>query len=79
MGDGTTTDRYTRPVDVVGGLSWEVAEIGLGWDHTCALTNGGSIRGWLGSMAARQLGDSAWALPVTPVDVVEGWSSVSQP
>jgi alpha-tubulin suppressor-like RCC1 family protein len=44
LGDGTTITR-TTPVDV-SGLDSDVAAVGVGYRHTCALTTAGGVKCW---------------------------------
>jgi alpha-tubulin suppressor-like RCC1 family protein len=47
LGDGTTTDRYTR-VDAIG-LTSGAAAVAVGTTHTCALMIAGAVRReWFG-------------------------------
>jgi alpha-tubulin suppressor-like RCC1 family protein len=71
LGNGTTTGHNT-PV-AVSGLSSGVTAIAVGYGHTCALTNTGSMMCW-GWNSSGQLGDSTNADHTTPV-TVSGLSS----
>ena len=71
LGDGTTTSRNT-PV-AVSGLSSGVIAVAVGYGHTCALTNTGSMMCW-GWNSSGQLGDGTNADHITPV-TVSGLSS----
>jgi alpha-tubulin suppressor-like RCC1 family protein len=69
LGNGSTENNST-PVDV-NGLSFGVAAISAGWDHTCALTTSGGVKCW-GKNANGQLGNNSttYGPTPTPVDVV---------
>ena len=67
LGDGTTTQRLT-PVDVIG-LRSGVAALAAGADHTCALTDRGTMKCW-GFNGFGQGGDGTTAQRLTPIDVV---------
>lgn len=68
LGDGTTTDRLA-PVAVVG-LSSGVLELSAGSMHSCAMTQGGSVKCW-GNNPDGALGDGTWYnYRTTPVDVL---------
>lgn len=55
LGDGTSTNRSSRPVEVVG-LNSGIAAITAGFKHACALTAAGGVLCW-GSNEWGQLGD----------------------
>ena len=67
LGDGTTTDRG-RPGDVSGLISGVIA-IASGYNHTCALTNGGGVKCW-GENILGQLGDGWTTNSSVPVNVI---------
>lgn len=54
LGDGTKASR-TTPVDVYG-LSESVDAMGVGWAHTCVVTDLGGVKCW-GANESGQLGD----------------------
>jgi hypothetical protein len=66
LGDGSTDDRST-PGDVVG-LSNGVTAISLGWSHTCALSESGTVKCW-GNNPFGGLGNNATADSPVPVEV----------
>jgi len=74
LGDGATTDSNV-PIDV-SGLASGVAAIGLGYNHSCALLDGGGVRCW-GRNVAGQLGNGTTAGSGTPVDVAAISGSLS--
>ena len=66
LGDGTTEDRAT-PVRVTT-LSAGATELAAGYDHTCAVLDGGSLSCW-GYNYAGQLGDGTTTTRLRPVNV----------
>jgi Regulator of chromosome condensation (RCC1) repeat len=66
LGDGTTTDRST-PVSV-SSLGGTAVAIVAGWEHTCAVLSGGSVRCW-GRNYNGQLGDGSTTDCSTPASV----------
>jgi alpha-tubulin suppressor-like RCC1 family protein len=72
LGNGTTADSLT-PV-AVKGLSSGGAAVALGFGHTCALLEGGSVKCW-GLNTYGQLGTGAASDPVNAPVTVKGLSS----
>jgi alpha-tubulin suppressor-like RCC1 family protein len=73
LGDGSMAPRRLTPVTVTG-LSGEGVAIAAGYNHTCALTNGGAVQCW-GRNDRDQLGNgSTEAFSNVPV-AVSGLSS----
>jgi alpha-tubulin suppressor-like RCC1 family protein len=68
LGDGTTTRRPRRVVDVFG-LTSGVTAIATGSDHSCALMSTGGVKCW-GSNRFGELGDGTTSDRLTPVDVL---------
>ncbi|WP_353569819.1 choice-of-anchor D domain-containing protein [Candidatus Albibeggiatoa sp. nov. BB20] len=66
LGDSSTTSRYAA-VDVTG-LSSGVSAIALGYYHSCALLDTGSVKCW-GENSNGQLGDNSIINRYTPIDV----------
>jgi alpha-tubulin suppressor-like RCC1 family protein len=66
LGDGTNT--YTKTPVRVFGLSSGVTDIAAGKEHTCALTQSGTIKCW-GNNGYGQLGDGKGCYRNVPVDV----------
>jgi alpha-tubulin suppressor-like RCC1 family protein len=67
LGDGATSDSNV-PVDV-SGLASGVASLGLGYNHSCAVLDGGGVRCW-GRNQSGQLGDGTTEGSSVPVEVV---------
>jgi len=68
LGDETSGTNRTTPVDV-SGLTTGVATIGLGHEHSCAVTTpGGALKCW-GWNGDGQVGDGTTANRLTPVTV----------
>jgi regulator of chromosome condensation (RCC1) repeat-containing protein/Regulator of Chromosome Condensation (RCC1) repeat protein len=75
VGDGTRIDRRS-PVQVTG-LGSNVADVQAVWDHSCALTNGGSVKCW-GHNGDGELGDGTLIRRLEPVQVTGLNSGVQQ-
>ncbi len=67
LGDGTQLP-HSQPVNVAG-LASGVMALALGAEHTCALTQNGTLKCW-GSNQVGQLGDGTRIEKVTPTDVL---------
>jgi alpha-tubulin suppressor-like RCC1 family protein len=80
LGNNSTVDSLV-PVDVVD-LTSGVSAIGVGENHTCALTTTGGVKCWgsnyLGSQYVGQLGNNSGVNSLVPVDsILGGISSIS--
>jgi len=81
LGNGTNLDS-TTPVDVTG-MTSGVAQVAVGFDHTCALTTSGGVKCWgqnrnvYGNYGG-QLGNGTFNHSNTPVNVVGLSSGVTQ-
>ena len=75
LGDGTTVNFQTLPVNVPG-LASGVASAAAGATHTCIVTNLGGVKCW-GGNASGQLGDGTTVDRPTPVDVLGLTSGVT--
>lgn len=77
VGDGSANTYRTTPVDV-SGLTSGVAQVSLGFYHTCALTTSGGAKCW-GYNGDGQVGDGTFFFYRTmPVDVSGLTSGVAQ-
>ena len=76
LGDGSRTDRL-KPV-AVSGLSSGVKQVSAGYDHTCALLTGGTVKCW-GNNRNGELGDGTTTQRTKPVTVknLTGVASIS--
>ncbi|MBK8050972.1 MAG: hypothetical protein IPK16_30065 [Anaerolineales bacterium] len=68
LGDGTNTDRWT-PGGVTG-LTSGMGSIGVGFNHTCAVTAANGVKCW-GGNSRGELGDGTRTATLTPVDVID--------
>ena len=67
LGNGATTQQYTTPVAVTGGISTAV-EVKGGGKHTCALLADNKVKCW-GDDSFGQLGDGSTVKETSPVNV----------
>jgi alpha-tubulin suppressor-like RCC1 family protein len=74
IGDGAKSDRLV-PTDVTG-LGGTVVQVSAGFDHTCALMTGGTVKCW-GNNTTGELGDGSTTDSIHPV-TVSGLSGVAQ-
>ena len=68
LGDSATLANMSAPADVLG-LTAGVASVGLGANHSCAVTAAGGVKCW-GQNSVGQLGDNTYTNKPTPVGVV---------
>ncbi len=67
LGDGTTVN-HSSPVRVRF-LTDGVKRIGVGWGHTCVVTESGTVKCW-GLNGSGQLGDGTWTDSPAPLTVI---------
>jgi alpha-tubulin suppressor-like RCC1 family protein len=75
LGTGDTTDYWTGPIAVVGGLTF--ASVSTGLNHTCGVTTGGLAYCWGRGENLGELGNGTTTGSTTPVAVAGGLTFVT--